>query len=134
MFNKIINDFRHKSTKSLYALKMVNKEKAKEENVFHLIQKEALIQESLNHPNILKCFGSFEDEKRFYLILEYTPNGTLYDNLREKNFSEEQASKILFQILSALIYMGHKNIIHRDIKGENIMNCLVISNYFFIYF
>lgn len=113
---------------------MVNKEKAKEEKVFHLIQREALIQESLNHPNILKCYGSFEDEKRFYLILEYTPNGSLYDNLsnqKEKKFSEQEASKILFQILSALIYLGHKNIIHRDIKGENIMNCLV--NIFLLY-
>lgn len=107
---------------------MVNKQLAMEENVYHLIKREAMIQESLVHPNILKCFGSFEDEKRFYLILEYTPDGDLYVNLKKQEkqkFKEKDASQIIFQLLSALVYLKSEDILHRDIKAENIMNSMV---------
>lgn len=128
LIRNFVNKRRHIPTKTIYALKMVNKEKAIQENVFHLIKREAYIQESLNHPNILKCYGSFEDKERFYLILEYTPNGDLYSNLRSqasKRFSEQEASEILYQILSGLSYLSYKKVIHRDLKGENIMNSMV---------
>ena len=118
---------------------MINKELAKQENVYHLIRREAMIHESLNHPNILKCYGSFEDDERFYLILEYTPDGDLYKNLRaqeNKKFTEEKASNIIYQILLSLVYLNDKNILHRDIKAENILvfmvYMLIISHYLLI--
>lgn len=119
---------RHKLTNAIFAIKMVNKQLAKDENVFHLIKREAQIQESLDHPNILKCFGSFEDDTRFYLILEYVTDGDLFSTMKKqpnKRFSEETASQILYQILKAVKYLRKKHILHRDIKAENIMNCMV---------
>jgi len=107
---------------------MLNKELAKQEKIFDLIQREAKIQESLDHENILKCYGSFEDETRFYLILEYVLDGDLYSTLKKqpnKRFLEEKASQIIFQLLNAISYLKERSILHRDIKAENIMNSMV---------
>ena len=115
---------------------MVNKELAKEEKVFDFIQREAKIQESLDHPNILKCYGSFEDDTRFYLVLEYVLDGDLYSTMKKqpnKRFSEENASQILYQLLAALKYLKERLILHRDIKAENIMNSMVFFSHSLIF-
>ena len=48
-----------------------------------------------SHPNILKLYGYFQDEKRVVMVLEWAPFGTLYSQLkRQKRFVEKQASRV----------------------------------------
>ena len=85
-------------------------------------KKELEIQWRLRHPNVIRLYGYFYDEKNIYVVLEYAQHGNLYQRLkREKCFVEDKARHIIRQIVHALIYMQDRNVIHRDIKPENIL-------------
>ena len=59
----------------------------------------------LDHPNILKIYEIFEDQKRFYLVMELCAGGELYDELTRINqFNELEAAQIMQQILEAVAY------------------------------
>jgi len=58
----------------------------------------------------------------YYIITEYLPGGELYETIITwKDYTEQKASYILHQILSAIYYLHSKGIVHRDIKPENIL-------------
>lgn len=82
------------------------------------LRNEIDILKSLDHPNILKAFETFERRKEISLILELCSGGDLHSR---NPYSERQAASIVGKLLSAVAYMHGKNIIHRDLKFENIM-------------
>lgn len=88
------------------------------------VLKEASILESINHPHIIKVYGWHRDARHFYLFLEYAENGSLEKLLKEfKSFSESAVNNFAQQILSALVYLHERKIIHRDIKAGNCLSC-----------
>ena len=113
----------HKPTNTHRAVKLIHKAglaKSQKDPIYML--KEIQILKNLDHPNILKCFEIFEDELKYYVSTEYCPAGDLFGEIcKLKKFTEAQASNIMFQLLSALIYCHDKCIIHRDLKPENIL-------------
>jgi serine/threonine protein kinase len=113
---------RHKVTQELYAIKQVSKE-----NVIKMpsqFRREVYIMYNLDHPHIAKLYNHFEDDRAFYLIMEYCENGNLFQRLqKQKQFMEVQACKYFCEVLLAIQYL-HSHvpaIIHRDIKPENIL-------------
>jgi serine/threonine protein kinase len=113
---------REKKSQFVVALKILFKSQLTKANVQHQLVREIEIQCHLNHPNILKLYNYFVDEKKVYLILEYSLNGELYKRLQDKKrFSEKQSAIYTFQIADALHHCHSKNVIHRDIKPENIL-------------
>lgn len=94
----------------------------REEDFVDQFVKELKIQTYLNHPNILKMYGFFEDEEKIYVVLEYCSGGTLYDRICEgKRIAEQEAAGIIGQILTGLDELHYHKILHRDIKPENIL-------------
>ena len=80
----------------------------------------------INHPNIVKLYGHFEDNTYCYLIMEYMSGGDTYSLLMkygDKKINNKIIVSILKDIISATYYLHHMNppIIHRDIKSENIL-------------
>jgi calcium-dependent protein kinase len=76
----------------------------------------------LDHPNILKMYEFFEDEKRYYIITEICKGGELFEEIiSRKHFSEGDAAVLIKQILSSINYCHQNHIIHRDLKPENIL-------------
>lgn len=76
----------------------------------------------LDHPNIVRLFEVFQDDKRFYLVTELCTGGELFDEITKRsNFNENDAADIIKQVLSAIAYCHSKNICHRDLKPENIL-------------
>ena len=75
-----------------------------------------------DHPNIIRLYEFYEDEKHYHLVTEYISGGELFDFIiKSKMFSEGIAANFLRQILSAVAYCHEHNIVHRDIKPENIL-------------
>ena len=81
----------------------------------------------LDHPNIVKYKGLYEDDENYYIFTEYCNGGNLdnakknYYNKYNKPLSEKIVKYFVLSILNGLVYMNKYNIIHRDIKGENIL-------------
>uniref|UniRef100_A0A914I6F8 Aurora kinase n=1 Tax=Globodera rostochiensis TaxID=31243 RepID=A0A914I6F8_GLORO len=106
------------------ALKILFKSQLVKGNVEHQLIREIEIHAHLRHPNILRMFNYFHDEKKVYLILEYALHGELFKVLqRHRRFTELTAAQYIFQVSDALNYCHSKNVIHRDIKPENILLC-----------
>lgn len=80
------------------------------------------ILKEIDHPNIVKMYEFFEDEKRYYLVTEICKGGELFDEvLRLGFFSEKNAAVLIKQVLSCVNYCHKNNIVHRDLKPENIL-------------
>lgn len=111
---------REKQSKFIVALKVLTKKQLANANCEHQLRREIEIQTNLRHPNILRLFGYFYDDKRIYLILEYAPQGELYNRMMKVGqFSEPVTAKYIFELAQALRYMHERNVVHRDIKPEN---------------
>ncbi|KAK8390047.1 hypothetical protein O3P69_012928 [Scylla paramamosain] len=115
---------REKVSKYIVALKVLFKSQLQKANVEHQLRREIEIQAHLRHPNILRMYGYFYDDKRVYLILEFAPRGELYKEMKgqkDGRFNEQRAAKFIKQLTQALIYCHGKKVIHRDIKPENLL-------------
>ena len=76
----------------------------------------------LDHPNILKMYEFFEDEKRYYIVTDICKGGELFDEIVARGkFSERDAAMLMKQVLSCINYCHSNHIVHRDLKPENIL-------------
>lgn len=86
------------------------------------ILKEAEILRKLSHPNIIKLIDIFSDSKNFYLVMELSTGGDIFDRLTKKGrYSEDEAKLVFKQLLEAIDYLHDRKIAHRDLKPENIL-------------
>ena len=83
---------------------------------------EIKILKKLDHPNIMKIFECFVDEKNFYIISDFCDQGDLLGKLEKLGKMNEIVVKFLMeQIFNAVAYLHSKNVLHGDIKLENIL-------------
>ena len=78
----------------------------------------------MDHPNIVKYFGVYEDEYHIHILMEYLKGYDLSKIITLKQFNsydEKDICEIICQLLNALNFIHNQNIIHRDIKPENIL-------------
>lgn len=92
---------RNKKTLEIFAMKIIDKCLLdKEERLFQIFVENEFLN-ILNHPNIIKIYGTFEESDKMHLVLEYVPNGTLASFIEKacKYFSFFFQLKILFSFL-----------------------------------
>lgn len=83
---------------------------------------EIAIMKTMDHPNIIKLFESFEDARYIYLVLELCSGGDLFDRIIDAgHFTESQAATVMQHLFRALFYMHQNHIAHRDLKPENFL-------------
>ncbi|CAK9295556.1 unnamed protein product [Gordionus sp. m RMFG-2023] len=106
----------HKSTMQEYTVKIVDKiQKDPKEEIDILLRYG-------NHPNIISLRDVYITEKETFLVLEYMSGGELFDKIiKQKYFSEMEASSILYHLMSALDYLHSYGVVHRDLKPSNIL-------------
>lgn len=84
---------------------------------------EVAIMKQLDHPLLISCKDAFIEGRTATLVLELVTGGELFDRISDENFdlTEDMACKYLQQILKGLDYMHKKNILHLDLKPENVL-------------
>ncbi|CAH8435443.1 unnamed protein product [Schistosoma rodhaini] len=86
------------------------------------LTREVRVTKSINHPNIVQLYEVIETGRYVYLVMEYAKNGEMFEYLLKHNrMSESDARRKFRQILSAVQYCHRKNIVHRDLKAENLL-------------
>ncbi len=106
-------------TKQNVAMKKINK--VKENTIDDMeIKNEIEILKKLDHPNIVKIIEFFSTPKAYYIITDFCACGELYNQIKHQ-YTEAQLAVLFYQVLSGLYYLHTKNIVHRDLKLENIL-------------
>uniref|UniRef100_A0A665TFV2 MAP/microtubule affinity-regulating kinase 3 n=1 Tax=Echeneis naucrates TaxID=173247 RepID=A0A665TFV2_ECHNA len=112
---------RHILTGREVAIKIIDKTQLNPTSLQKLFR-EVRIMKTLNHPNIVQLFEVIETEKTLYLIMEYASGGEVFDYLVAHGRMKEKEARAKFrQIVSAVHYCHQKNIVHRDLKAENLL-------------
>ena len=116
----------HKKTHINYALKVIDKKNKTNIEGKPYFRREIEIMYKIRHPNCVRLYGNFEDDNNCYFIMEYIPNGNLYNLLTSNRITGINiyiVASIMRQLISAIYYLHNLNppIIHRDIKPENIL-------------
>ena len=112
----------HKESGKQVAIKIINKNYV-EGIDYEQIKSEIDILKIAKHPNIIKLYDVFENEKYIYIIMEYCPGGDLFSYIEKRNFKlkEERAAEIIHKLCTAVYFLHQYGIVHRDLKPENIL-------------
>jgi calcium/calmodulin-dependent protein kinase I len=103
------------------AVKCIDRNGLPEEDESSLRQ-EVEILRSLDHPNIVKLLDFFEEEKFFYVVLEFLPGGELFERIVKKSFyNEKEARDVVRTVCLGMKYCHDRGIAHRDLKPENLL-------------
>ena len=107
--------------KTIRAMKIISKKnilKGQSNKLFEEIE----ILRRLEHPNIMKIYEYFIDDKNIYIITEFCDQGDLLGKMKKLySMSELVVKYLMSQILDALAYLHDNRVFHGDIKLENIM-------------
>lgn len=104
------------------AVKILKDEFVNDEEFLERFEREAYAAGSLNHPNIVSIYDVGRDGNIHYIVMEYVDGITLKEYIRQNGaLPWEEAADIAISILSALHKAHRHNIIHRDIKPQNIL-------------
>ena len=111
----------HKESGAQRAVKLLRKAHM-DEDERQMFFNEINILKDLDHPNILKMYEFFEDDKRYYIVTDICKGGELFDEIKDLgHFKEKDAALLIRQVLSCICYCHTNNIVHRDLKPENIL-------------
>ena len=121
-FGEVFEIFDHQTNKT-YALKQISKKTIDEKSSHSFaFANESKFNRILSHEYICKCHSIFSDERNAYFILDYYPNKTLSELIKNRSdFSELEIKHYGYQILLAIEYLHSNNVIHRDLKPSNIL-------------
>jgi len=115
------------TSKSLVAVKIVDRNKAPKDFQIKFLPRELDIWPGLRHSNIIKVLDAFDDGRRVYMILEYAENGDVLRYIQRVGALTEMLAKgWTWQLCDAVRYLHELNITHRDLKLEN----LLLDKYF----
>ncbi|XP_036398174.1 ribosomal protein S6 kinase alpha-1 isoform X1 [Megalops cyprinoides] len=106
----------HKATNTEYAVKVIDKTKTDPSEEIEILLRYG------QHPNIITLKDVYDNGKQVYLVTELMRGGELLDRiLKQKFFSEREASAVLHTISKTVEYLHSQGVVHRDLKPSNIL-------------
>lgn len=86
-----------------------------------LLKNEIRILGSLSHSRILTYYGSEQKDNHLNLFMEFMAGGSLSDHIKRNVLSEPESKEYTRQMLEGVSFLHSNNVIHRDIKGSNVL-------------
>ena len=112
----------HKLTRHLCAVKSINTVFMNNKNTALRISNEIFLLQNLRHPSLIRMFETLKLPSHQLIFTELCRGGDLLNYVRRRRKIDEDVAKVLFkQLIEGLQYMHSKNVVHRDIKLENIL-------------
>ncbi|KAL8590478.1 Serine/threonine-protein kinase NIM1 [Nucella lapillus] len=110
----------HALTKEKVAIKILDKTKL-DQKTQRLLSREISSMERLHHPNVIRLYEVVETLAKLHIIMEYAGGGELFNKIsNEGKLPENEAKTVFAQVVAAVSHMHANNIIHRDLKAENV--------------
>jgi len=107
------------------ALKIYEKKNLQQESASLALHREIYVLANLRHPNIMRLYEVIDSRTHVHLVMELCLGKNLYHSVKKRKplqrFSEPEAAHIFRQIISAVAYMHELNVVHRDLKLDNIL-------------
>ncbi|XP_071707900.1 probable serine/threonine protein kinase IRE [Rutidosis leptorrhynchoides] len=113
---------RKRATGDLFAIKVLKKADMIRKNAVQSILAERDILISARNPFVVRFFYSFTCRENLYLVMEYLNGGDLFSLLRNLGCLEEDMARVyIAELVLALEYLHSLNVIHRDLKPDNLL-------------
>lgn len=104
------------------AVKFIDKKLISEGNLQEYVDREVEVMKKIKHRHVVALYSVINSNKGYYLVMELAANGELFDRIVEsKRFDEDTARRYFQQLMSAVKYCHELNIVHRDLKAENLL-------------
>ena len=106
-----------------YALKELSKTEYKNRYAEHFLKNEMVIMRQISHANCVKLIDIFQNEEKYFIVEELMLGDSL-EKILDKSpqlFTPPVVAKLIIQLLKGLVFLHGINIVHRDIKIENIL-------------
>lgn len=117
----VVFECRDLFTKKTVAVKILKEELLDDKTMVDDFRKEVKASVQMRHPNIMEIYSEGVWQNRPYLVLEYLKGQTLLDKIEYyTKFAPLEACEIMLQLLDAISYTHDHQIIHRDIKPQNV--------------
>ncbi|KAM6957155.1 myosin light chain kinase, smooth muscle [Aplochiton taeniatus] len=110
----------HKETGRVCAGKFYKGRRTKEREA---ARKEIELMNYLHHPKLVQCLGAYDSKPEMVMVLEFIAGGELFERIVDDNYEHTEASSVHYmqQILEGIGYMHQQDIVHLDLKPENIV-------------
>ncbi|KAF9183673.1 Protein kinase [Haplosporangium sp. Z 767] len=111
----------HSLTGHTVAIKIINKNKVVNQDMFARVKREIQYLKLLRHPHIIKLYEVISTPTSIYMVIEYA-GGELFNYIVDNTrLSEDEARRFFQQIVCAIEYCHRHKIVHRDLKPENLL-------------
>ncbi|XP_011602461.2 myosin light chain kinase, smooth muscle [Takifugu rubripes] len=110
----------HKETGQVCAGKFYKGRRAKERDA---ARKEIELMNYLHHPKLVQCLAAYDQKPEMVMVMEFIAGGELFERIVDDNFEHTERASVHYvqQILEGVAFMHQQNIVHLDLKPENIV-------------